>query len=413
MKILHVLPQQMQRRASVTNVAKRYTYFWEVAASIGSHEIESYDQSVPGVSFNYLAKRLLNLGHDLLVLLVRPSNAREAVALAKFAKYLRPDLKVLAYGDAVRFAPQVFTAETCVDALVTGNDFERSIESYADFMTGTSVKPIGILDVQSQGSYCDEFTNKVSWSFAKMQDIPMAYYHQLLGKKEMTLTVSRGCPYACSYCDASVTFGRHVRSKEPKEIVDFCLRHIDAFDTVRFFAPNFTLEPSWVSELCSRIKTDLPSLRWCCTSRLELLRDDSMLAEMASAGCFKLAVGIETAGGEAVIENKRHTLGDVADLARRVANHRPMTLYGLIMLGVPGQTREHIYQLFQVLTDQGAKIRPTAYTPLATAGHLISLDDLAAFDKITFGASAVPGLSTSEFARLMLFPNEFREILQH
>ena len=56
----------------------------------------------------------------------------------------------------------------------------------------------------------------------------------------------------------------------------------------------------------------------------------------------------------------------------------------LIMIGIPNQTREELYETIDTLTKLGVTVRPTAYTPLFNINEKAKLYDISKYDKWTY-----------------------------
>lgn len=98
----------------------------------------------------------------------------------------------------------------------------------------------GIYDFETQQTYKGTSFTGSDWAFSNVKNIPIESYNLMNGKRELTFTVVRGCPFNCSYCLAVTTFGRKERRKPVKEIVDYMERYQNDFDSFKLFAPTLT-----------------------------------------------------------------------------------------------------------------------------------------------------------------------------
>ncbi len=105
---------------------------------------------------------------------------------------------------------------------------------------------------------------------------------------------SRGCPYACSYCDRSV-FRRSFRYNSATYLYEhlrylrerFGIRHINFYDD------QFTFNRQRVEEFTGMMIDRPLGMTFNCAVRAEHI-DHELLTRMKSAGCWMMSLGIET-----------------------------------------------------------------------------------------------------------------------
>ncbi|MDD2487697.1 MAG: radical SAM protein [Candidatus Gracilibacteria bacterium] len=413
MKILHLYPRQNGTRPVHVTIPKRYTYFWEISAYLGKHhEVTSLDCIDPTYSIYDISKEFLQEDYKVLVLLVRTENLKQSLRFAEFIKSIKPSTKIIIYGDIINHIPGFFKESEFIDAIVVSGDWEISILSYLDYIEnkGTTV-PTGIYLVTEkktfQGSYLEN-----EWSFPNPDKAPSDYYNSLNGRKQLSFTVARGCPFNCSYCLSVATYGVRERRKSTDDVIAFMSENANRFDSFKLFAPTFNFNQKWVIELCSKIIERGLKFSWCCSSRIDLLDDEEVVKLMAKSGCYKVSVGIETINDSSKYLNKTFT----KDLIKRVAGYfkkYDIVLKGLIMLGVPKQTKKDIYELFCLLKDNDITIRPTSFSPLKelAENENLTTNIIQSYDKFTFYKYGVEGIDKESYYKLIIDPNNFEEIL--
>jgi len=127
--------------------------------------------------------------------------------------------------------------------------------------------------------------------------VPLDSYSLPLVNRPYTIVeTSRGCPYACDFCVAPIHQGHKFRERSAKAIVDEIERGyrefgIDFFylwgDTVTLNVKSFT---AFCDELIAR---NLP-IQWFGNARADNLTDPAFVHRLRTAGCWMLAMGIET-----------------------------------------------------------------------------------------------------------------------
>lgn len=188
-------------------------------------------------------------------------------------------------------------------------------------------------------------------------------------------TSSRGCPYACSYCDRSV-FRRTFRYNSAEYLYEhlaylkerFGIRHVNFYDD------QFTFHRQRVVEFCARM-TDRPlGVTFNCAVRAEHV-DPELLKAMKAAGCWMASLGIETGDPELLARHRQNP--DLAMLAEKIRQiHRAgIRTKGLLMLGLPGETvasvRRSMEYVFSLPIDDlnVAKFTPFPGSPLYETVH--------------------------------------------
>jgi len=180
-------------------------------------------------------------------------------------------------------------------------------------------------------------------AYGKLQGFPGAYSLPLFNYPRApgaTLTSSRGCPYACSYCDRSV-FRRSYRYNSAQYLYehlahlrrDFGVRHVNIYDD------QFTFKKDRVERFCELLLHRPLGVSFNCAVRADHV-DPELLRLLKRAGCWMVSLGIES-GEQALLDglNRPMRLEQAALTVRRI-KAAGLRAKGLLMLGLPGETRE-------------------------------------------------------------------------
>jgi anaerobic magnesium-protoporphyrin IX monomethyl ester cyclase len=126
-----------------------------------------------------------------------------------------------------------------------------------------------------------------------------AYFNPLTACKVTSAIMARGCPYQCSFCcGATETSKLSMRYRQVDRILEELrvIRDVHGVGYVEFVDETFTIKRSLVVDVCEGMKG--MGLAWGCQTRADRV-DAELLQLMASAGCEKVAYGID-AGTEAI-----------------------------------------------------------------------------------------------------------------
>lgn len=149
----------------------------------------------------------------------------------------------------------------------------------------------------------------------------------------------RGCPFPCSFCTASIYYGKKLRRRPVTAVLDEMEQNIRRHGIRDFFiwADTFTADPEYVRELCRGIQQRGLNISWTCNSRVDTV-DAELLRAMKEAGLWMLSFGIES-GSDAVLCHCRK--GITAGQSRRAvyaAHDLGLRVAGHFIFGLPGET---------------------------------------------------------------------------
>jgi len=107
------------------------------------------------------------------------------------------------------------------------------------------------------------------------------------------LTVGRGCPHGCSFCDIRRTPSR---KRDPQDIID----ELSLFHKlgrlrrgISFIDPLFSADQGWTETLCEGLMSKKIETTWRSTTRYDALPENSLLRLWKRVGCIKMGLGLE------------------------------------------------------------------------------------------------------------------------
>ena len=210
-------------------------------------------------------------------------------------------------------------------------------------------------------------------AYEKLAGYPHAYQLPIFNYPRVpnsSCISSRGCPYACSYCDRSV-FRNTFRYNSAEYLYAHLTYLKDRFHIrhINFYDDQFTFNRKRV-EAFTRLMIDGPlGMTFNCAVRAEHI-DFDLARMMKEAGCWMISLGIETGDVDLLAQHRKNP--DLEMLAEKIRMiHRArIRVKGLLMMGLPGETESSIkksmdYVFSLPIDDMNvAKFTPFPGTPL-------------------------------------------------
>jgi radical SAM superfamily enzyme YgiQ (UPF0313 family) len=210
-------------------------------------------------------------------------------------------------------------------------------------------------------------------AYEKLAGFPSGYYLPLFSsirRLGATVVTSRGCPFACSFCDRSV-FWREHRAHSPGYIHEHLrwLRKRFRIGHINFYDDLFAARRESVLGLCELLVREPLGLHFNCALRPGQA-DRTLLRALKRAGCLQISLGVESGSPALLARHKSGVrLEEVRDL---VADARALDLRvkGLFIFGLPGETPETARQTSDYIQELGfdeinlSKFSPFPGSPL-------------------------------------------------
>jgi anaerobic magnesium-protoporphyrin IX monomethyl ester cyclase len=195
----------------------------------------------------------------------------------------------------------------------------------------------------AQGSY----TGFLEMPFPAWDLVPLAEYNLPLVNRPYTIVeTSRGCPYACDFCVAPIHQGHKFRERSAKAIVDEIERGYREFglDFFYLWGDTVTLNVKTFSAFCDElIARNLP-IQWLSNARADNLTDPAFVHRLRKAGCWMLAMGIETESEDIRKDMVKRLERQKIQQAIKNMRDAGIRSFAFFIFGYPGETVATINQ---------------------------------------------------------------------
>jgi anaerobic magnesium-protoporphyrin IX monomethyl ester cyclase len=252
-----------------------------------------------------------------------------------------PDTQLYIMGPHPTMRPRELLETTGAHAAIMGEPEATIVELCEDGKDLSSVNGVAYFNK-------NEFVQTDSREPADLSTFPVPafhllpmkkYFYEIMGSRFTLLETSRGCPYQCIFCAEDLMYGSKYRMKPIGSItkeLDICVKKFGVRN-VYFIDLEFTLDKSFVSEICSMLVQKDYRLAWACQTRTDSV-DLKLLKMMRQAGCRIIHYGLESGSPEVLESTLKRISLDSMRQGIRWAKEAGMEVVCFTMMGLPGET---------------------------------------------------------------------------
>ena len=407
----------LSTKSNHVNAPYHFVHLGEVVDYIEKNikeEIDILDIEAEQTEFQDIMAKIIKNKYQAIAFYINTENLQNTIKLQEYIKEILPNCKTIAYGEMPIYLPKFFK-KTKFNAIVSREcDQEIALLDFFKYSLGMLYEQdmrgvILIKNKQLVNCKKGEFLPANEWGYTNIKKVPIQKYFEMEKKQQVVITVARGCPYNCPYCNAVLYYGKKERRREPKEIINY-INSLD-YEYFKFFAPDFTLNEEKAMELCQELIKNKKKIKWSCTTRPDLLKNEELIKCMAQSGCYKIAIGIESVEKEDLKNIHKRYDNEVIVQGIKLLKKYGIEYKALVMFGVPNQTKESIAYTLDFLNKYEVNIRPTAYTPFYEMNHNMNEEQISKYDKRTY-YEGIPNLSYQNFLKLIYDTKDYKAILK-
>jgi anaerobic magnesium-protoporphyrin IX monomethyl ester cyclase len=275
------------------------------------------------------------------------------VETAKAVKEVLQSCKVVVGGPHPSYMPETMLQHAQIDYVVIGEGEQAMLKLASSLMNnGSEITKIPGTAYGKTKNPQVFIADLDQIPFPARHLLPMRMYDRKIPYLNVepvdTMSIIRGCPYNCAYCETKDLWGNTCRAFSPQRIIDEIEHMVRTYGTkgIYFVGDNFTINKKRTLELCELIKKNKIDIKWVCDTRANLVSPE-LLHEMKAAGCQTIFFGVES-GSLPILEklNKNITLQEVStafDLCRKEGIQTAASF----MLGIPGETFDDMNDTFK------------------------------------------------------------------
>ena len=326
------------------------------------HDVRIIDSLVENLNYNDVKNRIKRYDPDLIGITATTSMMPDAYIIAKTAKRLNENVKVVIGGPHVTFVPEkTFKECPCIDFVVRGEG-EITFKELVDAIDKTGdFKNIRGLSYRNDGNVVNNPPREL---IKNVDSIPLPSYdllpmnkYRAEGIKFGTIMTSRGCPYNCIFCSSSLQFGKRWRGHTKERVMEELriLREKYGIKEIEFLDDTFTLNRKRAIDISREIKREKLDIRWTASSRVNTFSREIAEA-MKKGGCHTVYFGIES-GTQRILNfiGKGITL-EQAIKSVRDANESGLNTLGSFIIGFPDENRDEVKKTIKFSKKVGVKV---------------------------------------------------------
>ena len=325
-----------------------------VAASLekADYQVQMLDNYLLKKPTDEIQQLLQQLNPDIVGITCGSATYHKCIETAQAIKETLPSCKVVVGGWHASYMPETLLQHPEIDYVIIGEG-ERAMTELATHIT-TGKSDEALAEIAGLAYRHNETIAKNAPQFISNMDeipfparhlLPMHLYDRtiefLKAKPADVMSIARGCPYNCGFCETKKLWGNTCRSFSPNRTLDEVNYMIDKFNTkgIYFINDNFTLKKKETIELCELMKKNKLDIEWVCDTRVNLVSRE-LLGKMKEAGCKAIWFGVESGSPRILKKINRNITLEETETAFKLCREQEIQIACSFMLGFPDETRE-------------------------------------------------------------------------
>ena len=323
-----------------------------VAAALekGGFQVEILDNYLLKKPIGNIKQMVRRLNPEIVGITCGSATYHRCVETAKAVKETLPSCKVVVGGWHPSYMPDSMLQHPEIDYVVMGEGERAMVELATHITKGEDEQAIAT--IAGVAYRCEEKMEKTAPRFISNLDqipfparhlLPMHLYDRTIEflkvKPVEIMSIARGCPFNCAFCETKKLWGQTCRTFSPLRVVEEIDYLMNQYGSkgIYFINDNFTIRKKETAEICELIRKSKLGIEWACDTRADLISRD-LLGKMKEAGCKTIWFGVES-GSPRILKklNKGITLEQTAH-AFKLCRETGIQIACSFILGVPGET---------------------------------------------------------------------------
>jgi anaerobic magnesium-protoporphyrin IX monomethyl ester cyclase len=318
-----------------------------------AHQVTILDAKAEGLDEEAVGERIRAVRPDLIGIQTLTFSLRDSLGMARAAKAVSCDIKVVLGGPHTWIFPDETIAFDEVDFLVMGEGEQTFVKLVNTLDRGGTLREIAGLVFKDKGQVVKTpqrplITDLDALPYPPREMLKINRYRTVLAKHSpiTTMITTRGCPYRCIFCDRP-HLGKKFRARSPESVIgemEECKRL--GIGEIFMYDDTFTIDRARVLAICDLIRRRKLDIGWDIRAHLNTV-DEEMLRQLRRAGCIRIHYGVESGNPDILkVLQKDLDLARVKEIFSFTRKLGIQTL-GYFMIGNPTETIEQINETIQ------------------------------------------------------------------
>ncbi|NTV84885.1 MAG: radical SAM protein [Bacteroidales bacterium] len=168
------------------------------------------------------------------------------------------------------------------------------------------------------------------------------------------MVTSRGCPFACAWCNSSSVWDQTYRTIDPENMITEVEFLVNNYGKKIFvFGDNsFNVDLKRVEAFCDLLLERKIDILWSVSLRADIMTPEAA-HKMKKAGCYNVSIGIESANNEMLKKiGKGTTVGKISE-GIRMLKDAGIEIMSQYVIGSPGETLETVKESIAFAKQSG------------------------------------------------------------
>ena len=332
-----------------------------VAAALekSGFQVEMLDNYLLEKPIEEVKLKIKRLNPEIVGITCSSATYSRCVETAKAVKETLPSCKVVVGGWHPSYEPESLLQHSEIDYVVMGEGERAMVELATHISKGgnnRTITDIAGVAFKHKGKIVKNaqcFINNLDeLPFPAWNLLPLHLYDrriEFLNVKPVdNMSIARGCPFNCAFCEIKQLWGTTCRAFSPKRVFDEINHLMANYGTkgIYFINDNFTIRKKETAELCALIKKNKLGIEWVCDTRVDLVSRD-LLKEMKTAGCKTIWFGGESGSQRILNKLNRGVTLEQTERALKMCKEEGIQTACSFLLGIPGETEADMKATFK------------------------------------------------------------------
>lgn len=336
---------------------EKNTAFWKSFNDDFDIDNKVIEESELADTLNYLYRDIEKYSPKILGFSAIHGNLCISLFIAEKVKEKFPDLKI-AFGGPSAIKDKLDIQKEFVDYIVLGEGEKTTLE----LLQGKDNSTINGLSYRQDNKWFDTPARSVekvlsNYPFADYSDYLNNSYFKKSYNEALPVSLSRGCPYICSFC--SVNQYALAYRYFPVDLSIEYMKKVAYKLKFKYFSIDDSIcngNPVWLKKFCRKLIDEKIDIYWGGSFRLQKqMRNSDYFDLISESGCNSMILAVESGSHKVLKDMKKyHNVEGVYEIfeqIRRIKKVRKLYTLIQIIVGYPSETEEDFEKTLQFIRD--------------------------------------------------------------